>query len=322
MLITCAAYRDGNKIADLGIDSIDEYLEQPQTFVWVAFQDATAEELRVMQEEFKLHDLAIEDAMHGHQRPKIEDYGSMLFTIMQLVEKLPDGSLNVGEVAVFTGSNFVLSIRNRSTKGFLDVRSRCEQEPELLRHGSGFVLYALMDAVVDRYFPILDGFESELEAIEAEMFADDAVRSNIKRLYALKRRVMQLKHAVAPLLEGTSRLHGGRVPAFCVGVQDYFRDVIDHLTRINSQIDTLRDTITTAIQVNLSMVTIADSEITKKLAAYASIFAVCTAFAGIWGMNFEQMPELGWRFGYPLALGIMASTCGALFWWFRKLRWL
>lgn len=322
MLITCAAYRDGTKIADVAIDSIDKYLDQPQTFVWVAFQDATAEELRMMQEEFDLHDLAIEDAMHGRQRPKIEDYGLVLFTSMHLVEKLPDGGLNVGEVAVFTGSNFVLSIRNRSKEGFLNVRKRCEQEPELLRHGSGFVLYALMDAVVDRYFPILDGFEGELEDIEAEMFAQDAVRSNIQRLYQLKRRVMLLKHAVAPLLEGTSRLHGGRVPPFCVGVQDYFRDVIDHLTRINSQIDTLRDTITTAIQVNLSMVTIADSEITKKLAAYASIFAVCTALAGIWGMNFEQMPELKWHFGYPLALGIMLSTCGVLFWWFRKLRWL
>src|SRR5690606_27534127 len=279
MLITCAAYRDGTKIADVEIDAIDKYLEQAHTFVWVAFQDATAEELRVMQAKFDLHDLAIEDAMHGRQRPKIEDYGSMLFTSMHLVERLPDGRLNVAEVAVFTGSNFVLSIRNRSKEGFLNVRKRCEQEPEMLRHGSGFVLYALMDAVVDRYFPILDGFEGELEDIEAEMFAQDAVRSNIQRLYQLKRRVMLLKHAVAPLLEGTSRLHGGRVPPFCVGVQDYFRDVIDHLTRINGQIDTLRDTITTAIQVNLSMVTIADSEITKKLAAYASIFAVCTALA-------------------------------------------
>ena len=322
MLIACAAYQGGHKVADIDVGEIDSYLKRPDTFVWVALEDATADELQAMQAEFNLHDLAIEDASHGHQRPKVEEYGATLFTIMHLVERLPDDSLNLGEVAVFAGRNFVLSVRNGSKRGFLEVRRRCEQEPELLKHGSGFVLYALMDAVVDRYFPILDGFEQELEEIEADMFTQRAARSNIQGLYELKRRVMMLKHAVAPLLEGASRLHGGRVPSFCTGVQDYFRDVIDHLTRINSQVDTLRDTITTAIQVNLSMVTIDDSEITKKLAAYASIFAICTAFAGVWGMNFEFMPELKWRYGYLMALGLMAGTCGLLFWRFRKLGWL
>ncbi|RYF62846.1 MAG: magnesium and cobalt transport protein CorA, partial [Comamonadaceae bacterium] len=233
-----------------------------------------------------------------------------------------DEALNVGEVDVFVGRNYVLSVRNRSKSGFLGVRERCEREPDLLRNGSGFVLYALMDAVVDRYFPVIDTLEVELEEIEKQIFSQGAARESIKHLYELKQRAMVLKHAVAPLLEGASKLHGGRVPQICAGSQEYFRDVVDHLSRINGSIESIRDTISTAIHVNLSMVTISDGEVTKRLAAWAAIFAVCTAFAGIWGMNFEAMPELKWRYGYVMALGLIASACGFLYWRFRKAGWL
>ncbi len=324
MLINCVVYQNGTKLADIPASEISDYISRPDTFVWVAMQDATPEELEEMQQEFGLHELAVEDARHGHQRPKIEEYGNSLFSVLHLIETVPDrpGELNVGEVDVFTGSNYVLSVRNRSQKGFLGVRARCEREPELLRNGSGFVLYALMDAVVDRYFPIIDEFETELETIEKEIFTQGSARSNIERLYELKGRVMILKHAVAPLLEGAGKLHGGRVPHICHGVQDYFRDVVDHLARINGLIDNMRDTIGTAIQVNLAMVTIEESEVTKRLAAWASIFAVSTAFAGIWGMNFESMPELKWRYGYLMALTTIAVTCSLLYWRFRRARWL
>ena len=324
MLINCVVYQNGTKLADIPVSQISEYLSHPDAFVWVALQDATPEELEEMQREFGLHELAVEDARHGHQRPKIEEYGASLFSVLQLVEPVPDhpGELNIGEVDVFTGSNYVLSVRNRSQKGFLGVRARCEREPELLRHGSGFVLYALMDAVVDRYFPIIDQLETELETIEREIFSKGSARSNIERLYELKGRVMVLKHAVAPLLEAASKLYGGRVPHICAGVQEYFRDVVDHLTRINTQIDNMRDTIGTAIQVNLAMVTIGESEVTKRLAAWASIFAVCTAFAGIWGMNFESMPELRWRYGYLMAMGLIVVACSLLYWRFKRARWL
>jgi magnesium transporter len=324
MLINCVVYQNGSKFADIPVSEISDYISRPDAFVWVALQDATRAELEEMQEEFGLHALAVEDARHGHQRPKIEEYGASLFAVLHLVEPVSDNSseLHVGEVNIFTGSNYVLSVRNRSQKGFLGVRERCEREPELLRHGSGFVLYALMDAVVDRYFPILDGFETELETIEKDIFSKGTARSNIERLYELKGRVMVLKHAVAPLLEGASKLHGGRVPQICAGVQDYFRDVADHLSRINSLIDTMRDTIGTAIQVNLAMATIEESEVTKRLAAWASIFAVCTAFAGIWGMNFEHMPELKWQYGYLVALGSIAGACVLLYWRFRRAGWL
>lgn len=324
MLINCVVYQNGTKLADIPVSEISEYLSHPDAFVWVALQDATPEELEEMQREFDLHELAVEDSRHGHQRPKIEEYGASLFSVLQLVEPVPDhpGELNIGEVDVFTGSNYVLSVRNRSRKGFLGVRARCEGEPELLRHGSGFVLYALMDAVVDRYFPIIDQLETELETIERDIFSKGSARSNIERLYELKGRVMVLKHAVAPLLEAASKLYGGRVPHICAGVQEYFRDVVDHLMRINAQIDNMRDTIGTAIQVNLAMVTIGESEVTKRLAAWASIFAVCTAFAGIWGMNFESMPELRWRYGYLMALGLIVVACSLLYWRFKRARWL
>ncbi len=321
MLINCVAYQEGRKLADIAIDDIDQWLKQPGCFVWVALRDATDDELRQMQQEFDLHELAVEDARHGHQRPKIEEYGHTLFVVMKLPE-LRDGELQTGEVAIFVGANFVLSVRNGSRQGFLGVRERCEREPEHLKQGAGFVLYALMDAVVDRYFPLLDAMETELEQIEGRIFERGAARWNIQRLYDLKGRAMELRHAVAPLLEVAGKLYGGRVPAVCVPSQEYFRDVHDHLARINAAIDGIRDTIGTAIQVNLSMVTIEESETTKRLAAWAAIFAVSTALAGIWGMNFEHMPELGWKYGYPLALGLIASAAGFVFWRFRRAGWL
>ena len=327
MLINCVVYQDGKKLADIPVAEISDYLSRPGAFVWVALQDAAEDELMEMQLEFGLHDLAVEDSRHGHQRPKVEEYGASLFTVMHLVEPRLNAvtgvkELNVGELDVFTGSNYVLSVRNHSQRGFLGVRERAEREPELLRFGSGFVLYALMDAVVDRYFPIIDDFETELETIEKAIFTKGTARANIERLYDLKSRVMVLKHAVSPVLEGAGKLHGGRVPQVCIGVQDYFRDVSDHLTRINSMIDSMRDTIGTAIQVNLAMVTIEDTEVTKRLAAWASIFAVWTAFAGVWGTNFEFMPELKWKYGYPVALAVIAVACSILYSRFRKAKWL
>ncbi|XVJ70893.1 MAG: magnesium/cobalt transporter CorA [Rhizobacter sp.] len=321
MLINCAAYQDGHKLADIPTDDIAQWLEKPDCFVWVALRDPSEDELRQMQQEFGLHELAVEDARHGHQRPKMEEYGDTVFVVMQLLE-LQSGQIHAGEVAIFVGPNFVLSVRNDSNQHFLGVRERCEREPQLLRHGAGFVFYALMDAVVDRYFPLLDDIETELDEIETHIFERGAARWNIERLYALKRRAAALRHAVAPLLEVTSKLHGGRVPGVCTTTEEYFRDVHDHLMRINATIDAVRDTIGTAIQVNLSMVTIEESETTKRLAAWAAIFGVSTALAGIWGMNFEHMPELKWRYGYPMALATITSAAAILYWRFKRSGWL
>ena len=321
MLINCAAYREGSKLGDIPIAAISDYLQQPGCFVWVALLDATEEELTVMQEEFSLHELAVEDARHGHQRPKIEEYGDCIFAVIQMVEMV-EGQLEGGELDIFVGPNYVLSVRNRSRQGFLGVRARCEREPHLLRQGAGFVFYALMDAVVDRYFPVVEALETELETVEGKIFHKGAARANIERLYELKQKVTTLRHVVTPLKEAASKLHGSRVPSVCAHTQDYFRDVYDHLARIHAGLDAIRATNGTAIQVNLSMVTIEESEVNKRLAAWGGIFAVATAFAGIWGMNFKGMPELQWDYGYPIALGVIGCTCGYLYHRFRKAGWL
>jgi magnesium transporter len=321
MLVNCVAYEEGRKLTDIGLGDIHTYLARPGCFVWVALKDATDAELEQMREEFALHPLAVEDARHGHQRPKIEEYGDQLFVVLHTVEVAGD-ELNVGEVDIFVGRNFVLSVRQRTERGFQDVRVRAEREPDLLRYGSGYVLYALMDAVVDRYFPVLEAVEAQLERVEERLFGGSSPRENIEALYYVKQKLTTLKHAVAPLLEHVGKLYGGRVPMVCAGLGEYFRDVYDHLFRINQSIDGARETVNTGIQVALAMVNMQHGEITKRLAAYAALVAVPTMIAGVYGMNFEHMPELHWTFGYPLSIALMAVIDGFLFTRFRKAGWL
>jgi magnesium transporter len=322
MLIRCAAYQDGRKLGDIDVGAIPGYLQRPNCFVWVALHDPSAAELKDVQHVFGLHPLAVEDAQSGHERPKIEEYGESLFCVLHVVE--PDNeNFHVGEVAVFAGPNYLVSVRNQVRKGFEDVRERCEREPDLFRQGPGYILYALMDAVVDRYFPVLGLLEDELDSIERRIFAPQGVpRENIEALYALKQRLMVMKHAVAPLLEGVSNLSGSRVPALGAGMAVYFRDVYDHLQRLNQTADSIRDSVATAISVNLSMVTLQENETMKRLAAYAALLAVPTMIAGIYGMNFEHMPELKWRYGYALSLLVMAGVDIYLFFRFKRARWL
>ena len=320
MLINCASYQNGKKIADIDIENISDHIADKNSFVWVALLDPTVDEIAKMKEEFDLHPLAVEDALLGHQRPKIEEYGKSLFAVIQVLKY--DDDISVGELDIFAASDYVLSIRNRSDVGFLGVRQRCEQEPELLSQGSGFVLYALIDAVVDRYFPIVERLGLELENIEDTLFDERSTKSNIERLFELKRKVMVVKHAVSPLMEAVGKLSSGRVPPICANSTEYFRDILDHLTRINSVIESIRDAIGTAIQVSLSAIALEQNNIQKRLASWAAIFAVATAFAGIWGMNFEQMPELKWDLGYPIAISIIVLACSFLYWRFKRSGWL
>jgi len=322
MLVSCAVYQQGKKLADIGEDEIHDYVSRPDTFVWVALRDPDKTKLIEMKQAFDLHPLAVEDARHGHQRPKIEEYGDSVFAVLHMIELLPDGALKLGELDLFVGKNYVLSVRTGAERGFTEVRARSEREPELLKHGSSFVLYALMDAAVDRYFPVLQALEVELEDIEERIFAGGSPRRNLKALYALKQKLVMMKHAVGPLLEAIGKLYGGRVPQVCSNLQDYFRDISDHLVRLNQTIDAVRDMIITAISVNLSMITLEESKTMKQLAAYAALVAVPTLIAGIYGMNFQHMPELGWLFGYPAVLSLMAGIDFYLFFRLKKAKWL
>ena len=325
MLINCVAYQGGKKLADVTVEAISDYLAKPECFVWVALKDPDAGEMAAMKEEFGLHTLAIEDVMNGNQRPKIEEYGDTVFCVLHTLELDDDGEVITGQVNVFAGPNFVLSVRHRAQQGFTDVRARCEREPELLREGSGFVLYALMDSVVDRYAPVLETLSGEIEELEDRIFDKHDLagsRAIIEDLYSLKRRLVILAHHVTPLVDAVGKLVGGRIPQICVGMQAYYRDVYDHLVRLSNTIDARREMIVTAIQVNLGMISLAENEVTKRLGSFAALFAVPTMIAGIYGMNFEHIPELHFRFGYQICLAAMLVLDIFLFFLFRRINWL
>lgn len=325
MLVNCVGYQNGSRVRDLQMEEIPAfYRDHAGGFVWVAFCDPTPDELKLAQLQFHLPALAIEDTRKARQRSKLEEYENCLFLVIKSFE-YPDAhgkDWNLGEVHIFAGSNFVVSVRMNYSKGFSDVRDRCEREPHLLSLGPGFILYALLDSMVDRYFPIVSHLEEQLENLEERIFRQHNPTENIEVLYSLKQRVIHLKHSASDLNEAIGKLYGGRVPAICMGVQDYFRDVADHLYRINSSIETLREMLITALHVNLTMVSISDSQVSKKLAAWAAILAVPTMIAGIYGMNFKHMPELEWTLGYPVVLLSIAAIDLFLFYRFKKTRWI
>ena len=321
MLVNCVAYTRGQKLSDVAVEDISERLKDPECFVWVALKDPSPAELASIKEEFGLHELAVEDAHHGHQRPKLEEYGGSLFIVMHLLETV-GAEVRTGELAMFVGPQYVVSVRRDADQGFTEVRRRCEHEPHLLQNGSGYVLYALMDTVVDRYAPVLDALADEFEEVETRIFSGQTTRAQVEQVYSLKQKLMVLDHAVVPLIEVVSKLHGGRVPAVCAGLPDYFRDIYDHVLRLKQAIDNLRDMLTTAINVTLSLITLQENEVTKQLAAYAALVAVPTAIAGVYGMNFQHMPELEWVYGYPTAVGLMVPIDLYLVYLFRKSNWL
>jgi magnesium transporter len=320
-VVNCAAYADGCKVRAVDIDDISEVLREPEQFVWIGLHEPGDELLRRIQEEFGLHDLAVEDALRAHQRPKIEEYGASLFVVLRTAQ-LHEGKVEFGETHIFVGPRYVVSVRHGASLSYAEVRTRCECTPHLLRKGPGFVLYALMDFVVDRYFPIVDELEEKLETLEETIFAGGMSRETTEQIYGLKRDLVGLKRAVSPLIEICNRLVRFDIGLIPEDVRLYFRDVYDHVMRINETVDNLRELLTTALEANLSLISVAQNEVTKKLAGWAAILAVPTMIAGIYGMNFEFMPELHWRYGYALTMAGMVVVCGFLYTRFRRAGWL
>jgi magnesium transporter len=320
-VVNCAAYADGRKLADVAVPDISEVLREADRFVWIGVYEPDPALLRQLQEEFGLHDLAVEDALRAHQRPKVEEYGDTLFVALRTVA-MEDGKPAFGETHVFVGPRYAISIRHGETASYAAVRARLESAPALLRKGPGAVLYALMDFVVDSYFPVVDALEQRLEELEETLFDGSLGRSTTERIYDLKRDLVAVKRGVAPLVDVCNRLiryDAGLIPD---DVRVYVRDVYDHVVRINESVDTQRELLTTALEANLSLIAVRQNEVMKKLAAWAAIFAVPTMIAGIYGMNFEFMPELHWRYGYAFAWAIIALGVGSLFAWFKYDRWL
>ncbi len=321
MIVDCAAYGDGRRIRDVTIADIDTALKETDQFVWIGLHEPDEALLRQVQQAFGLHDLAIEDALRAHQRPKLEEYGQALFVVLRTA-RLHDETIELGETHIFMGPRYVVSVRHGASLSYTDVRTRCESTPHLLRKGPGFVLYALMDFVVDHYFPIVDALEDKLEGLEEQIFDGGFKRDTTERIYNLKRDLVALKRAVSPLVEVCNRLVRFDVALITEDTRLYFRDVYDHVIRVNETIDNLRELLTSALEANLSLISVAQNEVTKKLAAWAAILAVPTMIAGIYGMNFEFMPELHSRYGYPGVMGLIIGVCGLLYRGFKRAGWL
>lgn len=321
-VVNCVRYaRDGAR-SDLSLDAISDALARDDgSFVWVGVYEPDEALLDKLQEEFGLHDLAIEDAHHAHQRPKIEAYGNSLFIAVHTAQAV-DGQVSFGETHVFVGPRFLVTVRHGPSLSYNTVRARVEREPELLALGPSYGLYAVLDFIVDNYLPIVDAFRDQLNDLEQDIFAESFSRETVRKLYDLKRRVTTLRLAVAPMQDITGQLT--RVHTQLVGeeMRLYFRDIYDHTLRVNEATDTLREMLTAAMSVNLALVTVSQGEVVKRLAGWAALLAAPTLVASWYGMNFPHMPEFAGRFGYPVVVGATLAIVAGLFVLLRRAKWL
>jgi magnesium transporter len=321
MVVGCAAYEDGRKVADLDIDHLDRFETGKGRFVWIGLHEPSHEVLHKVQQRFELHELAIEDALRAHQRPKLEVYGESLFMVLRTAQR-HEHTIQFGETHVFAGRGYVITVRHGPSTSYKEVRARCESTPRMLRKGEDFVLYALMDFIVDNYMPVVDAMEAEVEELEEHVFRRQFKRRTIEQIYDLKRDLLALRRAVAPVVDMANRLMRFDLPVVDKHTHAYFRDVLDHAIRVNESVDYLRELLNSALEVNLLLASLDQSEVTKKLASWAAILAVPTAVAGIYGMNFDYMPELRWPYGYPAVAIFILGVCALLYWRFKRVRWL
>lgn len=322
MIANCVAYgAHGEKLRDITLDEISEVLKQPDTFVWVGLIEPDESLLEKLREEFGLHELAVEDAHHAHQRPKIETYGDSLFIVVQTAQ-LIGGNIAFGETHIFLGARYLLTVRHGASLSYAPARQSCENAREHLAYGPSYALYAVLDFIVDNYLPIVQGFKRELQELEQEIFAEAYKRSTIKRLYDMQRELLTLKLAVAPLqdiLNQLVRLHPGLIRD---EVRVYFRDVYDHVSRVNDAINSMREMLGAAMNVNLSLITVRQNEVVKRLAGWAALLAAPTLLASWYGMNFHGMPELTEPYAYPVIIAITVVVCGSLYIGLKRAKWL
>jgi magnesium transporter len=320
-IINCTAYRQGKKLRDIAVDEISDVLQEADTFVWVGLLEPSVELMQQMQHEFGLHELAVEDAQLAHQRPKLEEYGDSLFVVLQTAELL-ENEIHVGETHIFLGPRFVVTVRHGSSSGYAKVREHCERMPARLSNGPGYVLYSIMDFVVDHYQPIMDTLESRFNEFEQELFKPDVNKDNLHNFYKLKHELLKLQAATLPLLDICNRLlrfHSEIIPNES---RVYYRDILDHVARVTSTTDRLREMINAAMQVDLAQITIRQNDVVKRLAGWGAILAIPTMVFSLYGMNFKNMPELDWKWGYPVVLGGIIAGCALLYRRLRRVGWL
>jgi magnesium transporter len=323
MIVDCAVYEHGRRRD--GAPPVHEAMEAcrtPGAFTWIGLYEPTEEEFDSIRREFDLHRLAVEDAIHAHQRPKLEVFGDMVFIVLKTARYVdPEEVVRLGEILIFLGNDYIITVRHGEASELRDVRHRLEGDPDLLAHGPGAVLHAILDKVVDDYSPAIVGLGDDIDEIENQVFSGE--RGNAaERIYKLKREVLEFSHAAGPLVDPLDRLARGHYAVIHPEVRAYFRDVNDHLLRAHEQLESYRDLLTSVLSANLAQVTVRQNEDVRRISAIVAILAVPTMIAGIYGMNFEHMPELGWTLGYPLVLAVMAAICFSLYHYFKRVGWL
>jgi magnesium transporter len=323
VIVDCAIYEDGVR-RDGHVELAHAYDERHEAgkFVWIGLYEPTEAEFDSLRREFDLHPLAVEDAIHAHQRPKLELYDDMVFLVLKTARYVdPMEVIQLGEVLVFLGPDYVITVRHGEASSLKPVREALDHDPDRLRKGPGAVLHAILDLVVDDYQPAIDGLETDIEEVEADLFSGER-RNPAERIYKLQREVLSFRKATAPLVDPIERLAKGYVEHIHPETRDYFRDVNDHLIRVRDQLDAMRDLLAGSLQANLAQVGVRQNEDMRRISAWVAIIAVPTAIAGIYGMNFEDMPELRWHFGYPAALLLMLVICVGLYRYFKRAGWL
>jgi magnesium transporter len=322
-IVSSVVYRNGRRAGDVDLDDIAGALREPEGFVWIGLYEPSKEVLRSVQAALGLHDLAVEDAHRAHQRPKLEIYGESVFVVVRTVQMDSSGARVVfGETHFFVGPRYLVSVRHGSSLSYADVRARAEASPQLLVKGPGYVLYMLMDFIVDQYFPVIDRLTEELQATEERVFRDAFSRETTSQFHDLRRQLLAIKSAISPLIDICNRLMRFDLGLVPEDTRLYFRDVYDHAIRLNEMVDTLRELLSSAIEAGLAYVSIEQNEAMKRFAGWAAILAVPTMVAGVYGMNFEFMPELHWRFGYPTVVGATFGLCVFLYVRFKRANWL
>jgi magnesium transporter len=320
VIVDCAAYQGGKRReGELPMQRAGEAAAEDGTFVWLGLVEPSPEEFDTIASEFSLHELAVEDAVGAHQRPKVEEYDDTLLVVVKTARYVdPDEVIEVGEISIFVDPNFVITVRHGDGE-LTPVRERLDARPDLLEHGSGAVLYAILDHVVDRYIEAAHGFDNDVREVELQVFSG---HNPTERIYRLEREVLEFQAATAPLAEALEELCSNNYAVIPAELHEYFRDVEDHLRRVSTRIEAFRQLLDRALEANLTQVSVRQNEDMRKISAWVAIAAVPTMIAGIYGMNFKHMPELGWSFGYPLVIAIILVICSYLYWRFKRAGWL
>ena len=316
----CFAFEHGER-RDIPLDDISDVLLREGAFVWVSLRDPDDALITKLQEEFDLHDLAIEDTRNAHQRPKLETYGTSLFIVLKTA-MLQGDELHFGEMHLFVGPNFLLSVKHGESIDETRVRQRCDDMATMMSKGPAFVLYALLDFVVDNYQPIIEAFEDRFEELEKSVFDASLDRLLIADVYKLKRNLLKLRNAALPvsnICTELMRLHEDIIPK---ELRAYFRDVQDHVAHLVAMADSMQDMLSSAMQVNLALVGVSQNDVVKRLAGWGAILAVPTVVFSLYGMNFKNMPELNWTYGYPMAVGVTVVGCVLVYRRLVKAGWI